>query len=244
MHDPWLDRLSEYIDGELAQDDVGALERHLGECDTCAATLTELRSVVEQAHALEDAPPEHDLWSGIADEIGARRTTAGADVVPLRWQTAARLRAKPGAFGWRRLSFTVPELAAAALVLVSASAGVVLWLAGDGRASETMMGEIAHTATDAGAPGRLVTTTPADERYDADIARLGRALEDAREQLDPATVDVIERSLESIDQAIADARTALAADPGNPFLTRHLDNTMRTKLDVLRRVNSVQRVGT
>jgi hypothetical protein len=46
-----------------------------------------------------------------------------------------------------------------------------------------------------------------------DVVELERALEQNRAQLDPATVEVIERSLESIDRAIEDARAALAAIP-------------------------------
>jgi hypothetical protein len=80
-----------------------------------------------------------------------------------------------------------------------------------------------------------VTSVPEHESYDRDVAELERALEENRGSLDPATVEVIERSIEAIDAAILDARDALASDPGNPHLHRQLDSTMRKKLDVLRR---------
>jgi hypothetical protein len=68
-----------------------------------------------------------------------------------------------------------------------------------------------------------------------DVAALEQALEQNSAQLDPVTIDVIQRSLEAINDAIDDARAALEADPGNPYLHRQLDNTMRKKIDVLRR---------
>jgi hypothetical protein len=240
MHDPWMDRLSEYLDGTLEAADVRSLELHLDECEACSVTLRELRIVVDRAHTVEDSPPERDLWSGIAAQL-----VAPADrepVVPVLRIAgaptgAAALRAP------RRFSFTMPELAAAAVLLISLSTSAVWWLGQRTAGPEPMMGAIAHTSGGEGGNGQLVAIAPPENRFDADIAELERTLDDAREVLDPATVEVIERSLDVIDQAIDDARTALAADPGNPHLTRQLDNTMRRKLEILRRAHRVQRVG-
>jgi hypothetical protein len=48
-------------------------------------------------------------------------------------------------------------------------------------------------------------------------------------------VAAIEQSLQTIDQAIEQARQALAADPANTYLTGHLVETRRRKLELLRR---------
>lgn len=242
MHDPWMDRLSEYLDASLVPDEAAAMERHLAECDACRSTLHELRSVVALAQSLEDSPPDRDLWDGIASRIAAP-AAADPSVLPLR-RTAAGSDQYDRRQARRRFSFTIPELAAAAMLLVALSAGAVWWLAGRSAMPVTTVGAIAHTAGDVPDNGRLVTDVPAGNGINADIAELERTLDDARELLDPATVDVIERSLESIDQAIGDARAALAADPDNPHLTRQLDNTTRKKLEILRRAHRVQRVGT
>lgn len=244
MHDPWMDRLSEYLDGTLEADDVRSLERHLDECEACSVTLRELRIVVDRAHTVEDSPPERDLWSGIAARIA---TPADREpVVPvlhIEGAPTGAVSSRHARRAQRRFSFTMPELAAAALLLVSLSASAVWWLGQRNAGPEPMMGAIAHTSGGAGGNGQLVAIALPEDRFDADIAELERTLDDAREVLDPATVEVIERSLDIIDQAINDARTALAADPGNPHLTRQLDNTMRRKLEILRRAHRVQRVG-
>ena len=47
----------------------------------------------------------------------------------------------------------------------------------------------------------------------------------------------------TIDRAIADARAALAADPANAYLHRHLDRTMKQKLDLLQQAAKIDRGG-
>jgi anti-sigma factor RsiW len=42
MNEHWIDRLSEYLDGELPDNERVALEAHLQECDQCTATLDDL----------------------------------------------------------------------------------------------------------------------------------------------------------------------------------------------------------
>jgi hypothetical protein len=56
-------------------------------------------------------------------------------------------------------------------------------------------------------------------------------------RLSPVTVRKIERSLAVIDSAIAEARRALVLDPANTYLTHHLADTMRRKLQFLREAN-------
>src|SRR2546430_8462046 len=66
MSDTWMERLSEYIDGTLAETERGALEAHLAGCAACRTALDELRRVVARARALDDRPPATDLWPAIA----------------------------------------------------------------------------------------------------------------------------------------------------------------------------------
>ena len=52
MQDEWIDRLSEYLDGELTDTERRAIESHLAGCPKCMATLDELRQVVDHARVL------------------------------------------------------------------------------------------------------------------------------------------------------------------------------------------------
>lgn len=238
MHDPMVERLSAYIDGDLPAAEQTELEAHLAVCDACSTTLDELRDVVVAAAALRPTEPAVDLWPGIAERIDRAaapqldRGSIAGDIAP------------------RRFSLSLPQLAAAAVVLMTLSGGVVRMMGGSGPGNAGAiadagnvgtMGAIVHTAGDDAGSGstRLVESAVPDadgqDAYDSDVAELERALAENRGSLDPVTVDVIERSIESIDAAISDAREALASDPGNPHLHRQLDSTMRKKLDVLRR---------
>ncbi len=71
--------------------------------------------------------------------------------------------------------------------------------------------------------------------YDAAVAELEQVIDDTRDQLDTATVRVIEENLMKIDRAIAQAQRALAQDPASVYLSEHLAATMQQKLEFLRR---------
>jgi anti-sigma factor RsiW len=236
MHDPWQDRLSEYVDGDLAPATARDLEQHLVECDVCRSTVAELRDVVALARSVEDELPVNDLWAGIAARIGTPALPTTFEPKPLA------TRAQPAA---RRFTFSGTQLAIAALVLVSVT-GSTVWLATKGAqpASQVVAsGTIVQSAGD-GVAQLVAAPVQTDPAMDATVAELERTLAENRSQLDPATVEIVERSITAIDGAIEDARKALQADPGNPFLSRQLDNTMRKKLDILQRATERRRAGT
>jgi len=212
MSDIWTDRLSEYLDGDLAEAERAALEEHVVGCAECRATLVGLRRVVTRARALEDRPPAADLWPGIAARIGAR----SAQPVPLR-------RA-------RRLSFSLPQLAAASIALATLSGGSV-WLLRPGAVPVAVAPPAPPLPPSTPA---LPAGAGAGRSYDAAVADLERVLIEGRGRLDSTTVRVLEQNLAVIDMAIAQARRAVEADSANLYLNSHLAETMRRKLELLR----------
>jgi anti-sigma factor RsiW len=217
MHDSWQDRLSEYVDDELNADDRSALESHLTECARCRASVAELRQVVQRAGALADRAPDRDLWPDIAGRL--ERAGSVVDI--------ASRRPAP-----RRVSFSVPQLVAAAVVLMAVSAGAV-WLTMTSRSGP---GE-------GGAPGAgpaMVAMAASAPEYDAAIAELEQELAARRSRLDSGTVAVLEENLRIIDDAIEEARRALERDPGNTYLNQHLAQTMWGKVRLLRRATGLK----
>jgi len=212
MSDRWMDRLSEYLDGDLPASDRAALEAHLETCSDCSALLDDLRRVVDRARGVKEYLPKRDLWPGIASRIGA--TPAASPRIGRRW------------------SFSMPQLAAAAIFLMTLSGGTV-WLLQSG-AFTPATGPIATAPTPAVAPAAINARSRASQSYSAAIADLERVLAGGRGQLDTTTVRVIEQNLAAIDRAIAQAQQALLADPANLYLNTHLAETMRRKLDLLR----------
>ena len=83
------------------------------------------------------------------------------------------------------------------------------------------------------------TVSFADAQYDAAVTDLEAALRKGRGRLDATTIAIVEQNLQIIDQAIAQAREALAADPANSYLSGHLVDARRRKLDLLRHAASL-----
>lgn len=220
MSDRWTDRLSEYLDGELGECERAELAAHLNDCVECAATLSGLRRVVTRAEALVDRSPTTDLWPGIAGRIGL--TTD---------EFTARRRTHE-----RRFSFTMPQLIAAGIVLVAASAGTA-WLALRGPRPET-----AGRPTQVAPAPQLAKWMPKVEKSsDIAVTELRAALAEGKRtgRLDSLTVTSLERSLAVIDSAIAQATRALESDPGSAYLNHHLADTYRRKFDFLRQANRI-----
>lgn len=226
MTEHWIDRLSDYVDGGLAASERAPLEAHVARCEECAGALADLRAIVAAAGTLEDAPPGRDLWPGIVERIAA----AAPSVVPLE----ARRRAEG-----RRFSFTVPQLAAAAvaLLLIGAS-GVLLLRDGVPGGGVPTVAERPAGAGDARPSTVRFAEYPGEAGYAAAVAELEHVLEENRDRLDAETVRTVEANLAIIDRAIEDTRQALAEDPNDPYLNRHLASTMQRKVDVLRQATA------
>ena len=82
---------------------------------------------------------------------------------------------------------------------------------------------------------QIATVAMSDPQYDAAVSDLEKALKQGRGKLDVSTIAIVEHNLQIIDQAIDQAREALAADPANSYLSSHLVEARRRKLDLLRR---------
>jgi anti-sigma factor RsiW len=256
VHQEWTDRLSDYLDGELPEDERKAVDEHLRGCASCAAVLNDLKRVVARAASIDARPPQADLWRGIA----ARLNESGepARVVPFASREA------------RRLAFTLPQLAAAAALLIAVSGGAAWQLEArlgiasslrDGRPRDASVNN-GQAREDGGAEpvarpdspvplgvgaegngaadfARVGNVSMADAQYDAAVADLEGALKAGRGSLDASTVAIVEHNLQIIDQAINQAREALVGDPANAYLSGHLIEARRRKLDLLRRATAL-----
>lgn len=233
----WTDRLSEYLDGDLPPADRAACEAHLAECDDCRGVLAELHSVIAAARTDRDRQPDADLWPAILARLD-RATATGAQVRQFS-DRAAVLKAPS------RVSFSLPQLALAASLLIAVSAGVS-YLAATRTTNRPAAQErpIQAMAEPLMPPSAEVTPANfADAQFDQAVADLERILVEQRDALDPRTVVIIERNLSMIDEAIRQAREALDADPANTFLNSHLADARRRKIDLLRRATTLSGAG-
>jgi len=192
-------------------------------CEACTATLEDLRRVVVRARGLEDREPSTDLWRGIAKRIA---NDEQEDVVAIESR-------RPGG-----LFFSRWQLAAAAVVLMTLTGGTTLVIARRATPDATPLTSVRAPS---GTP-RVRSASEANRGYDAAVADLERTLQSERGQLDTATIRVVEHNLWVIDQAIAQARQALATDPSSVYLNGHLAEAKQRKLDLLRRVTAIPTV--
>jgi negative regulator of sigma E activity len=164
--------------------------------------------------------PSRDLWSGIS----------------------TRLQAQP-ASSTRRFAFTLPQLAMAASLLMAVASGLTWMVTGPPTAANNGPVIQAYGLPDDQTAGQIVPANFADAQYNAAVTDLEQILRDERDRLDPRTVQVIERNLQAIDDAIQEARMALNDDPANPYLNSHLADARRRKLDLLRHATSLSSSG-
>ncbi|HEX5179214.1 MAG TPA: zf-HC2 domain-containing protein [Gemmatimonadaceae bacterium] len=234
--------LSEYLEGTLDPAARAALESHASRCGRCRALLADLTTITTAATALPDLEPSRDLWPGIADRIDA-------PVVALH--DAGRPNAgRPFVRPW----YLAPApLAAAAAVLIAATAGITLLATRtalpNGSTVASTAGSSTPLARDDSLPlipappprarnasGTAPNAVPVQEIYAREIAQLDSIVRDRRSQLDTATIAVIEKNLQIIDQAIAQSRAALDRDPNSRFLHNQLNDAYNQKIALLRTV--------
>jgi anti-sigma factor RsiW len=211
MTDPWTDRLSDYVDGELDAPTREALESHLATCAECRATRDALERVVARARRVPDREPARDLWGAIEATIVERspRTRSRRLITVPLWRlsvAAAVVALVAGGFAWTIASRRLAPSGALSARDTTASVG-----------------------TSVGAPALAVAS------YRDAAADLERAFEAGRGTLRPETTRVIEENLRTIDLAIAQADSALRRDPASTYLNQYLAATMQRKLKLLRR---------
>jgi anti-sigma factor RsiW len=220
------ERMHDMVDGLLPPAEEQAAREHLATCAACRRARDDLAAVVAEVGALPQAAtvPE-GVWEGIE----ARMSLSLAGRGEVRETDAAAVLELPVR---RRLAFTLPQLAAAAIVVALLSSGTV-WMA--------MSRPSAETSVTAEAPGPGQQLGPAarvaasgDAAYDQALLELQTLVDRGRGVLAPETVQALDRSLETIDEAISNIREALAKDPSSQLLARMLVDQQRTKLRVLR----------
>ncbi len=210
-HD-WTERLSSYLDGELAGPAQLDLETHLATCASCRQALEDLRAIIAVAPEYQGEAPAADLWQGIAGQIESGRTVV--------FPTPARL-GRP--WSW-------PTRMAAALGLMAIGAAGAWW------ALSTPGVGLNPEVVTARAPVRDPNLMfLAGQAYQAAVADLQRTIDEGRDRLAPGTMATIERSLAIIDQAISEAEAALVADPASLDLPNWIAANQRRKLELLRR---------
>jgi anti-sigma-K factor RskA len=219
--------LDDYVTGELAEDARGPVAEHIAGCAICAAEVESLKRILARGADLpKSIDPPAESWSNIRAAIERDN-----NAVAIRELDAARPF-------WRQ---PYALAAAALLVAMLSSGGTALYMSSRNADREMASRAVASDANNGATPASLAAFTIEENNYLRNVAVLQDLLDQQEELLAPETVAQLKASLRTIDEAILEARNALARDPANKMLIEMLSGSYRQKMDLLRRTAEMTR---
>jgi hypothetical protein len=219
----FADHLADYLEHDVDDSVRARMELHARHCSGCGSLLADMRALAASAAKLAPLTPSRDLWAGIAERIET-------PVVALNpsGETFARRAVRSR---WRG-AWTA--LAAAGLVAVTATVTYEL----TSRSASRVQGSVViRPAPDS--PALVSNRAAIEQTYDSEIKHLRDIVNQRSSQLEPATVDVLEKNLKVIDDAIAQCKDALRSDPNSRFLIESLNDALESKVLLLRKAASL-----
>jgi hypothetical protein len=217
--------LDDYVTGDLSENARPAVEEHVTSCPLCTAEVESLKRIIGRAAELpKSVEPPADAWSNIRSAISRDESAVKVDSSFIR----SRI--------WQRRYVLA---AAGVLIAVMSSAGTTLYMNSHSRASNG--GAPANNASAEAMPATLAAFTIEENNYLRTASMLQDLLDQQEASLAPETVAQLKASLRTIDEAILEARNALARDPANTLLVQMLSASYRQKVDLLRRTTELTR---
>ena len=218
--------LDDYVTGELSEDARAPVAEHVSICAICSAEVESLRRILERAMELpKSIDPPAEAWSNIRSAILRDEKVAASPASGIG-----------GAF-WR-----VPwVMAAAAAVVVAALSSTITALYLNSRVASRTASTAIGSSTEIATPESLAAFTIEENNYLRQASMLQDLLDQQESSLAPETVAQLKTSLRTIDEAIAEARSALARDPSNKLLVEMLSANYKQKVDLLRRSTEITR---
>jgi anti-sigma-K factor RskA len=218
--------LDDYVTGDLTEEARPPVEEHVNTCALCAAEVGSLKRILARAAELpKSIDPPAGAWSNIQSAIS-------------RDESAVRANNPVSRSGiWQRRYVLA---AAAILVAVLSSAGTVLYMNGHYSGARSSRA-VANNSSAEATPAALAAFTIEENNYLRTASMLQDLLDQQEASLAPETIAQLKASLRTIDEAILEARNALARDPANKLLVEMLSASYRQKVDLLRRTTELTR---
>src|SRR6185436_583628 len=220
-HDVIRHLLDDYVTGDLPEDARAPVADHVATCAACSAEVDSLRRILARASELPAAiEPPAEAWSNIREAILREEKAVATSI-----DRFALFRRRPMVMG----------VAAAILVAVLSSTVTAVYLNSRQPSGVTMV-RVADAT-----PATLAAFTIEENNYLRTAAALQDVLDQQESVLAPETVAQLKASLRTIDEAILEARNALARDPSNKLLVEMLSANYKQKVDLLRRSTEMTR---
>jgi hypothetical protein len=253
------DSLADFLEREVSETTRAEMEAHALICDDCGPLLADLRKLRIDAANLPELVPSRDLWAGIAARIETPVVSIGTTT-----GEHARVGHRRRRSAWIGLAAAglVAATATATYQITKQSFEnqkpvVVAMAPAPAQPTPTLSSAAADTnaaapASKGAQPATAKRTAPATapatvtlasnptgklspaQTYDMEISRLRRVVDRRRNDLDSATVAVLETNLHIIDEAIAQCKKALQQDPSSAYLNDSLNEALDNKVQLLR----------
>ncbi len=211
--------IQELVDGTLGSVRAAELEQHLSGCAACRAFAADVQQIHDLAASLDRPAPPAGVWLQVAGRLRQEgRVQASAPVQRARHSRYALL-----------------GIAAALMVAIG---GSLLVLVPYLRTDPNGAGQAASQPAGGNAAGESVQSIEdhfrlAEQHMQTGIAKLEEAARADQAVIDPQTAAMLKKNLEMIDQAIAESRAALRAEPQSTIARDSLFNALRRKVALL-----------
>ena len=244
--DQFADTLADFLEREVPEGTRAAMESHALGCVDCGPLLADLRKLRVDSANLGELVPSRDLWAGVAERIETRVVAIGPVGQRARGPVGLPRSVWYGlaAAGLVAITATITHqvtkrtLVIPQTVAVSTPAEPIATLTSPaaGPQASRPAGQQAEKGQQASRPtGQLVANKPtAEQTYSSEITRLHKILDGRKNDLDSATVSVLEKNLKIIDNAIEQCRLALKKDPASTYLNESLNDALDNKVQLLR----------
>jgi hypothetical protein len=216
--------IQELVDGTLGAIRKAELQQHLDQCAACRALVADLQQIRDLAGRLDRPAPPDGVWLQVAGHL----------------RQEGRVQPPP-ALKTRSSRTALIAIAAGLLVAIGATLVLLLPLLdsrGDPGGGNT---QASGTSTPVG--GNAAGDEPvqsiedhfrlAEQHMQTGIAKLEAAAKADESAIDAQTAAMLKKNLEMIDQAIAESRAALKAEPQSTIARDSLFNALRRKVALL-----------
>lgn len=216
----YKEAIQDLADGTLGPVRRAELQTHLDTCDACRALAADLQKIRAAAPSLAAAAPDH-VWMQIAGRLR---------------QEGRVVESRPS--GGRSALL----LALAATLLLAVGGSLYLLLPREGAPAQSADSGTSEAGSPAsqGNAGAVDTVqsiaddfAQAEKHYQSAIAKLEEAAKADNDAIDAETAAILSTNLQVIDQAIAESRAALKAEPQSTPARNHLFEALRQKVMVL-----------
>ncbi len=222
----YREAIQDLADGTLGPVRRAELQTHLDSCEACRALVADLQKIRAAAPSLAAAPPDH-VWMQIAGRLRQEGRVAATG-------PAGEMRPSAGR--------SAALLALAATLLLAVGGSLYLLLPREeapipSTASGAPAGESSTAKGNAAGADAVQSIADdfaqAEKHYQSAIAKLEEAARADNDAIDADTAAILSTNLQVIDQAIAESRAALKAEPQSTPARDHLFGALRQKVLVL-----------